>query len=75
VRNNGRKTLSERGVKTRSHGWAHHSFDPQHDGALQSYLRQAVLNRFRDEIEADLGLEEARGERAPALTTTVTLLP
>jgi RNA polymerase sigma factor (sigma-70 family) len=26
------------------------SFEPQHDGALQSYLRQAVLHRIRDEI-------------------------
>jgi RNA polymerase sigma-70 factor (ECF subfamily) len=26
------------------------SFEPQHDGALQAYLRQAVLNRVRDEV-------------------------
>ena len=26
------------------------SFEPHHDGALQSYLRQAVLHRIRDEI-------------------------
>jgi len=26
------------------------SFEPQHDGALQAYLRQAVLHRIRDEI-------------------------
>ena len=25
-------------------------FDPQHEGALQAYLRQALLNRVRDEI-------------------------
>lgn len=27
-----------------------HSFEPQHEGALQAYLRQAVVNRIRDEI-------------------------
>jgi RNA polymerase sigma-70 factor, ECF subfamily len=27
-----------------------HAFQPQHDGALQAYLRQAVMNRIRDEI-------------------------
>ena len=26
------------------------AFEPKHDGALQSYLRQAVLHRIRDEI-------------------------
>ena len=26
------------------------AFEPRHDGALQSYLRQAVLHRIRDEI-------------------------
>ena len=26
------------------------SFEPQHEGALQAYLRQAVVNRIRDEI-------------------------
>jgi RNA polymerase sigma factor (sigma-70 family) len=25
------------------------SFEPQHDGALQAYLRQAVMNRIKDE--------------------------
>jgi len=25
-------------------------FEPQHDGALQAYLRQAILHRIRDEI-------------------------
>jgi RNA polymerase sigma factor (sigma-70 family) len=25
-------------------------FEPRHDGALQAYLRQAVLNRIRDEL-------------------------
>jgi RNA polymerase sigma factor (sigma-70 family) len=27
-----------------------HSFEPQHEGALQAYLRQAVVNRIRDEV-------------------------
>ena len=26
------------------------TFQPQHDGALQAYLRQAVANRIRDEL-------------------------
>jgi RNA polymerase sigma-70 factor (ECF subfamily) len=26
-------------------------FEPRHDGALQAYIRQALLNRIRDEIE------------------------
>jgi RNA polymerase sigma-70 factor (ECF subfamily) len=26
------------------------AFEPEHDGALQAYLRQAVLNRIRDEL-------------------------
>jgi RNA polymerase sigma-70 factor (ECF subfamily) len=26
------------------------AFEPRHDGALQAYLRQAVMNRIRDEI-------------------------
>lgn len=33
-------------------------FEPRHDGALQSYLRQAVLHRIRDEIR--------RSRRTPA---------
>jgi RNA polymerase sigma-70 factor (ECF subfamily) len=27
-----------------------HAFEPRHDGAFQAYLRQALLNRVRDEI-------------------------
>lgn len=27
-----------------------HAFDPHHDAAFQAYLRQALLNRLRDEI-------------------------
>jgi RNA polymerase sigma factor (sigma-70 family) len=38
------------------------SFEPRHEGALQAYLRQAVMNRIRDEIR--------RTKRSP----TVTLL-
>jgi RNA polymerase sigma-70 factor, ECF subfamily len=26
------------------------SFEPRHEGALQSYLRQAIVNRIRDEV-------------------------
>ncbi len=26
------------------------AFEPQHEGAFQAYLRQAVMNRIRDEI-------------------------
>jgi len=36
------------------------TFEPRHDGALQAYLRQAVMNRIRDEIR--------RSGRAPAST-------
>ncbi|HEX6944956.1 MAG TPA: sigma-70 family RNA polymerase sigma factor [Casimicrobiaceae bacterium] len=34
------------------------AFEPRHEGALQAYLRQAVMNRIRDEIR--------RSGRAPA---------
>jgi RNA polymerase sigma factor (sigma-70 family) len=34
------------------------TFEPRHEGALQAYLRQAVMNRIRDEIR--------RSGRAPA---------
>jgi RNA polymerase sigma-70 factor, ECF subfamily len=27
-----------------------HSFEPRHDGALQAYMRQALINRVRDEV-------------------------
>ncbi len=36
------------------------SFEPRHEGALQAYLREAVMNRIRDEIR--------RSGRAPALS-------
>jgi len=35
-------------------------FDPRHEGALQAYLRQALLNRIRDELR--------RVDRRPTLT-------
>jgi RNA polymerase sigma-70 factor (ECF subfamily) len=35
-----------------------HAFEPRHEGAFQAYLRQALLNRIRDEIR--------RAERHPA---------
>ena len=40
-------------------------FEPRHDGALQAYLRQALINRVRDEVRrvtrypAPSGLEES----------------
>ena len=34
------------------------AFDPRHEGAFQAYVRQALLNRIRDEIR--------RAHRAPA---------
>jgi RNA polymerase sigma factor (sigma-70 family) len=40
-------------------------FEPHHDGALQSYLRQAVLHRIRDEIRRsrrEPGREELKGD-------------
>jgi DNA-directed RNA polymerase specialized sigma24 family protein len=36
------------------------TFEPRHEGALQAYLRQAVMNRIRDEVR--------RGMRGPAVT-------
>jgi RNA polymerase sigma-70 factor, ECF subfamily len=36
-----------------------HAFEPRHEGALQAYLRQAVMNRIRDEIR--------RAERRPTM--------
>jgi RNA polymerase sigma-70 factor (ECF subfamily) len=35
-----------------------HVFEPRHEGALQAYLRQAVMNRIRDEVR--------RGARGPS---------
>jgi RNA polymerase sigma-70 factor (ECF subfamily) len=41
------------------------SFEPQHEGALQAYLQQAVINRIRDEVRragrhpADAFIDEA----------------
>lgn len=39
------------------------SFEPRHEGALQAYLRQAVMNRIRDEIR-----RSARGPIATELS-------
>ena len=38
-----------------------HDFRPRHEGALQAYLRQAILNRIRDEVR--------RARRRPARET------
>ena len=40
------------------------SFEPRHEGALQAYLRQAVLNRVRDQLR--------RAARRPAAESLVT---
>jgi RNA polymerase sigma-70 factor (ECF subfamily) len=39
------------------------SFEPRHEGALQAYLRQAVMNRIRDEVR-----RSARGPMSTELT-------
>ena len=36
------------------------AFEPRHEGALQAYLRQAIVNRIRDEVR--------RSSRSPAAT-------
>jgi RNA polymerase sigma factor (sigma-70 family) len=47
-------------------------FQPQHEGALQAYLRQAVLNRIRDEIRrahrlpARNGMQGTEADPAPS---------
>lgn len=43
------------------------AFEPRHEGALQSYLRQAVMNRIRDEIR--------RRMRGPALAALADNTP
>src|SRR5262249_32745916 len=48
-------------------------FEPAREGALQAYLRQAVMNRIRDEIRragrrpahVELGEDEVDGDRSP----------
>jgi RNA polymerase sigma-70 factor (ECF subfamily) len=40
-------------------------FGPRHDGALQAYLRQAVLNRIRDEVRRANRRQAAVGIDAP----------
>jgi RNA polymerase sigma-70 factor, ECF subfamily len=45
------------------------AFEPQHDGALQSYLRQAILHRIRDEIRRtrrEPGYEELKSNTRAA---------
>src|SRR5512138_714268 len=46
-------------------------FEPRHEGALQAYLRRAVMNRIRDEIRK----REARGERVPVQSEIVDSAP
>jgi RNA polymerase sigma-70 factor, ECF subfamily len=47
-------------------------FEPRHDGALQAYLRQALINRVRDEVRrvtrypAPSGLEESDQHADPS---------
>jgi RNA polymerase sigma factor (sigma-70 family) len=47
-------------------------FEPRHDGALQAYLRQALINRVRDEVRrvtrypTAAGFEEEAAEQADA---------
>jgi RNA polymerase sigma-70 factor (ECF subfamily) len=36
-------------------------FEPRHDGALQAYLREAILNRIRDEIRRTRSHPDATG--------------
>jgi RNA polymerase sigma-70 factor (ECF subfamily) len=43
------------------------AFEPRHEGALQAYLRQAVMNRIRDEVR--------RGARAPDSETIAEDVP
>jgi RNA polymerase sigma-70 factor, ECF subfamily len=46
------------------------AFEPRHDGALQAYLRQAVMNRIRDEVRravrspAETGLDDRQADGA-----------
>jgi RNA polymerase sigma factor (sigma-70 family) len=48
------------------------AFQPQHQGALQAYLRQAVANRIRDEIRTShrhpvaVELDDAHADTAPS---------
>lgn len=53
-------------------------FEPRHDGALQAYLRQAVMNRIRDEIRHAARMpvvteidDNARGREASPLETVI----
>ncbi|HXW05886.1 MAG TPA: sigma-70 family RNA polymerase sigma factor [Vicinamibacterales bacterium] len=48
------------------------AFEPRHEGALQAYLRQALVNRVRDEVRrvarhpTGVGLEDQDGYTDPA---------
>ena len=45
------------------------TFEPRHDGALQSYLRQSILHRIRDQIRRsrrEPGREEVRDDARTA---------
>ncbi len=44
-------------------------FEPAHDGALQAYLRQAVMNRIRDEIRKRQRRPAAPAEQADVIDT------
>jgi len=44
-----------------------HTFEPRRDGALQAYLRQAIVNRIRDEIR--------RAHRRPAAADLTDAVP
>lgn len=53
-------------------------FEPRHDGALQAYLRQAVMNRIRDEIRHSSRMpviteidDNARDREASPLETAI----
>jgi RNA polymerase sigma-70 factor (ECF subfamily) len=56
------------------------TFEPRHDGALQAYLRQALVNRVRDEVRrvtrhpAGVELEEHDGFADPAASPLEQLI-
>jgi RNA polymerase sigma-70 factor (ECF subfamily) len=56
------------------------TFEPRHDGALQAYLRQALVNRVRDEVRrvtrrpAGVGLEDHDGYTDPSASPLEQLI-
>jgi RNA polymerase sigma-70 factor (ECF subfamily) len=56
------------------------TFEPRHDGALQAYLRQALVNRVRDEVRrvsrrpAGVELEEHDGYTDPSASPLEQLI-